>query len=144
MRWLIMSHLIKIYAVCKFSYLRLWYLKRYTSSVLYCIPPSCSYATKQGHCGRLCKNRKKKRWQVMFSSVLLHGADSRISQVHPFTCILKTTYHTFYSLKCVGRYWVTPIIGVVWPLWSSWADNGPQWSPLWYMTTVEMFLSWCH
>ena len=27
MRWLIKSHLIKIYAVCKFSYFRLWYLK---------------------------------------------------------------------------------------------------------------------
>ena len=27
MRWLIMSHLIKIYTICKFSYFRLWYLK---------------------------------------------------------------------------------------------------------------------
>ena len=28
MRWLMMSHLIKIYAVYKFSYFRLWYLKK--------------------------------------------------------------------------------------------------------------------
>ena len=27
MRWFILSHLIKIYAVCKFSYFHLWYLK---------------------------------------------------------------------------------------------------------------------
>ena len=27
MRWLLISHLIKTYAVCKFSYFRFWYLK---------------------------------------------------------------------------------------------------------------------
>ena len=29
-----MSHLIKIYSVCKFSYFRLWYLKSYIGSAL--------------------------------------------------------------------------------------------------------------
>ena len=29
MSWLIMSHLIKIYAVCKFRYFRIWYLRRH-------------------------------------------------------------------------------------------------------------------
>ena len=41
MRWLNMSHLIKIYAVFKFGYFRLWYLKELSTGDV----NSCSLQT---------------------------------------------------------------------------------------------------
>ena len=37
-----MSHLIKIYAVCKFSYFRLWYLKIISNCIL-AVYNTCAY-----------------------------------------------------------------------------------------------------
>ena len=46
-----MSHLIKIYDVCKFSYIRSWYLKRYAEPTL--LRDAIILPRMAGHCGRI-------------------------------------------------------------------------------------------